>query len=221
MNLKVFFFLLFGLGLGAAGVWKAAGQSAQPTAMRKFQTSVFGLISGTDTGLPVRNPNGSLGSDGRNVALMAGVDVSVYSWRQFAAAVEARGAYPISKGDVVGEKSFMGGARVSYEPAGTFATPIAGFLSRFRPYGDVLYGRGEMDYQKGGYLVGNLLYTQTAGGIFAGGGGLELDVSRRSSFKADYQVEHWKTPVTSSGSVLSQQFGVGVVYRIGAYEGPR
>jgi hypothetical protein len=202
----------------ATPVW---AQHAEPTAVRKLQTSVYGLFNYTDTGLQPRNGSGALyGSKGHNAGITAGVDVSVYSWNRFAAAIDIRGSYPINDGQLVAEKSLLGGLRVSYEPAGIFSTPIAG-LSRLRPYGDFLYGRGEMDYQHGGYLVGNLLYTQTAGGIYAGGGGVEVDVSPRFSFKADYQAEHWSTPVTPSGSVFAQQVGVGVAYRIGANQGPR
>ena len=93
-------------------------------------------------------------------------------------------------------------------------------FSRAVVYGDVLAGRGGIDYQNGGYLVPPLVYFATNTIVYGAGGGVELDITRKLAVKIDAQVQHWSTPVTSSGAIYPKQVGVGVVYRFGADERP-
>lgn len=171
--------------------------------------SAFVMVGGTYTGVgPFGNATHRNG--GKNLALTAGGDLDFLSFGNFMLGAEVRGSYPLDSGHVVGEKSILGGARVSY---------VTGNL--IRPYADGLFGRGQMNYQDGGYAVGNLLYSQTATNIYDFGGGAEFDIMRQISLKVDVQAQHWNTPVIPSGHVWSAQGSIGAAYRFGAGQGPR
>ncbi|MEK6398929.1 MAG: hypothetical protein V4734_12645 [Terriglobus sp.] len=181
---------------------------AKPTATRSIAPSAFVLVGGSYTGL---GANGStrLSGGGRNITVTAGLDVGFYSFGHYEIGAEVRGSVPVNKGELVGESAILGGGRVSYESS----KPV-------RPYLDVLFGRGQMDYQKGGYAVGNLLYKQTAGNVLSGGGGVEWDFMRQISLKADAQLQRWNTPVVERGNVRGVQASIGLAYRFGAGAGP-
>jgi hypothetical protein len=206
--------LLSGLLLTGAG--KLFGQSSDPTAIRRISPSAFGLFSGVYTGVG-GSQTASTFDGGRNLGITAGVDLSVASFSRYVISAEARGTYPVAKGTIVAEKSVSVGGRISREPLGAL-----GIGGRFRPYVDGLIGRGQMNYQRGGYVVDrDLLYTQTASWVYGGGGGVEYDLTRTISAKLDVQAQHWSTPVVNSGSVIAFQAGAGVAYRFGGGSGPR
>jgi hypothetical protein len=149
---------------------------------------------------------------GRNLLFTAGLDVGFLSFGHYNIGAEVRGSVPLVSGKVVGERALLGGARVSYESS----IPL-------RPYIDVLAGRGQMEYQEGGYISisGNQIYKQTAGAVYGGGIGTEWDMFPQISLKIDAQAQRWNTPVVTRGYVNSVQGSVGLAYRFGAGRGPR
>jgi hypothetical protein len=194
--------LILGLSSGAAF------SQAKPTAVRSISPSAFVLVGGSRTGLGA-NGTPTFFDSGKNLLVTAGLDVGFYSFGHYMVGAEVRGSFPVNSGKFVGERAILGGARLSYESN----KPI-------RPYIDGLAGRGQMDYQNGGLVQGNLLYKQTAGGVFGGGGGVEWDLLRQISLKGDVQLQRWSTPVVSRGFVWSGQVSVGAAYRFGAGAGP-
>ena len=165
---------------------------ALPTARRTLQISTFGLLTGTYTGL----------SGGRNLSFTLGGDLGFYHYRSVLLSAEARGTYPLDKGNVDAQKSVLGGLRVESR------------YSRAVVFGNVLAGRGAIEYVNGGYVVPPLVYFSSTTSVYDGGLGVEFDVSPRLALKAEAQVQHWDTPVTTA--IYAKQVGVGVVYRFGA-----
>ncbi len=176
------------------------------------------MFSGTQTGLgssPYLPGNNGIGPEGRNLAITAGADLGFYSLRGFRLGAEVRGSIAVDSGQVDGQKSLLGGVRVTHEPGGT------GLWGSFRPYGTLLAGRGELNYGANGYPQNTLTYLSSISNVYAGGAGFEYDFSRRFSFKLDGQLQRWNTPVIASGVIYSKQGSVGVVYRYGTGRGPR
>ena len=203
--------------MGLATVPALQAQSG-PTAVRKLDLSAFGMFSGVRTGLgssPFLNANGLVGPEGRNLAITAGADLGFYSLRGFRLGAEVRGSIAVDSGQVDGQKSVLGGIRVTHEPTGY------GFWGGFRPYGTVLAGRGELNYGTNGYPLNGITYLSSISNVYAGGGGIEYDFSRRFSLKLDGQVQRWNTPVLASGVIYSKQGSIGIVYRYGTGRGPR
>lgn len=204
VNRTSLFLPLLLLGLSSV----AASAQAKPTATRSISPSAFVLVGESLTGLTsTGTPNFSDG--GKNLQITAGLDVGFYSLGHYTLGAEVRGLFPIDQGKIVGERALLGGARVSYESN----KPL-------RPYVDVLFGRGQMDYQQGGMAVGNLLYKQTAGNVFGAGGGVEWDFMRAISLKADVQLQQWATPVNARGFARGGSASIGAAYRFGAGAGP-
>ena len=98
------------------------------------------------------------------------------------------------------------------------------FQKRFgpvRPYFDFLYGRGELNYQSGGFVVPSqeFRYLQTTSNVASPGIGFEVDVSPRFAVLFDGQVQIWSVPFdpsrgsASSGHIISLPGTLGVVYR--------
>lgn len=170
----------------------ALWSQAVPTARRTVQFSAFGLLQGTYTGL----------AEGRNLGVTLGGDLSLYHLGGVIFSGEVRGTYPLDKGNVDGQKSALGGIRIEDR------------FSRLVVFGDVLAGRGGIDYQNGGYVVPPLVYFSSNSTVYDGGGGLEFDISRSLALKADVQVQRWNLPFTSA--IYPKQIGIGVVYRFGA-----
>jgi len=165
------------------------------TDLRAIQLYAFGGVTGVYTGL----------DQGKNLGITAGVDLGYGMHYGLLPQIEVRGTFPMDKGQVVGEKSFMGGLRVE-KPYG-----------RYHPYGDFLFGRGQLSYQGPGFLNpdGTVLYQRTNSNVWSPGGGIDIDVTRSIAFKADFQYQHFDTPVTVSGSIYSKAITVGAVYRFG------
>ena len=175
-------------------------QSA-PTAQRAFEPSAFAGLTGTYTGL----------QGGRNAGLTAGFDLGFHPFFGLLPALEIRGTYPISSGSIAGEESFEGGLRVQKR------------FRRVRPYVDVLFGRGELNYQNGGFVVPiqNFQYVQSTSNILSPGFGFETDITEHFALLLDGQLQHWNIPFTpdnsstNSSAIYSKVGTVGVVYRFG------
>lgn len=172
----------------------AHGQGAEPTANKLLEISAFGGITGTYTGL----------SGGRNLGITAGVDIgarSYYGWRPF---IEGRGNHFIDGGQIDAQKSAMGGIRLERH-----------VLPSLRVYGDILFGRGEIDYQNGGYPSPsrNYLYLSSTTPVISPGAGAEYRLTENISGLVDVQFQHWDTPATPSGSIWSTPITIGARYR--------
>lgn len=175
-------------------------QSA-PTASRGVIPSVFGGFSGTFTGL----------ESSRNLAFTAGIDVGFHPFFGLLPAVEVRGTYPIASGQIVGEESALGGLRVQKR------------FNRIRPYADILFGRGQLNYQNGGFIVPSqdFRYVQSTSNVWSPGIGAEFDLSPHFAALLDGQFQHWNIPFStganpsSPGSLYSKTGTIGVVYRFG------
>jgi len=168
-----------------------AYSQAVPTASQALQLSAFGAASGMLTGL----------YGGHNAGITAGVDLSMLSLHGYHPSIEARGIYPFDKGHVDSQKSIMGGVKIDHR------------LARSSVYVDFLAGRGEIDYQNGGFTVGSLKYISTSTNVYSLGVGADLDISRHFAVKADYQYQLWKTPVIPAGNIYPSVLSLGVVYR--------
>lgn len=168
-----------------------ANAQAVPTATQTFQLSAFGGASGVFTDL----------EGGHNLSITAGIDFAFLSLHGFHPAVELRGTYPIDSGTISSQKDILGGLRVDRQ------------YRYVRPYVDFLVGRGEIDYQNGGFVSGPLTYLSTSTTVYSPGGGVDLDVSHNLSLKADYQYQSWSTPVVPSGTIHPSVVTLGAVYR--------
>ena len=170
-----------------------------PTASRRFEPSVFLGVTGTYTGL-----EGS-----RNAGITAGFDLGFHPFFGLLPALEIRGTYPMNSGAVVGEESFSGGLRVTKR------------IGRFRPYANFIFGRGQLNYQNGGYVVPsqNFEYIQSTSNILSPGLGIEVDFTPHLSLLLDGQYQHWTVPFTpdsnstDSSSIYSKAGTIGAVYR--------
>jgi hypothetical protein len=185
------------LNLAAATVLVAANahaQFAQPTANKLLEISSFGGINGTYTGL----------SGGKNLGVTAGVDISSRSFRGFRPFLEGRGTYPIDGGHINAQRSALGGIRVErYMRPG------------LRLYGDFLLGRGQIDYQNGGYPSpdGDFLILKSTGNVFSPGVGAECQLTEHFTGLLDVQFQHWDSPATASGHLWSTPIMLGARYR--------
>ncbi len=168
----------------------SAAQSL-PTAAQPLQLSAFGGVSGVFTGL----------EGGKNFSITAGGDLGLPAWHRLRPVLEVRGTYPTDRGLIVAEKDAMGGLRVNF---------LLG--SRIHPYGDFLYGRGEMDFRLG-YRFGATIYNVTPTWVYSPGAGFDYDLNDHLSLKVDAQLEHWGDAPTTTGRIYSSVGTVGIVYR--------
>jgi len=185
------------LNLAAATALVAANahaQMAQPTASKLLEISTFGGFNGTYTGL----------SGGKNLGLTAGADVSVRSFYGFRPSLEGRGTYPIDGGHIDAQRSALGGIRVERY-----------VLPGLRVYGDFLLGRGQIDYQNGGYPSpdGEFLILRSTGNVFSPGAGAEYRLTQHVTGLVDVQFQHWDSPATASGHLWSTPVMLGARYR--------
>ena len=178
------------LGLGALH----AGAQATPTASRPLELSTFGGLTGTYTGL----------SGGRNLGITAGVDVGFRPFFGVRPFLEGRGTYPVDGGHIDAQKNALAGAR--------FSRPV---FRHVDAYGDILFGRGAISYESGGYPSpsGQYLYIRSTSNIFSPGAGVELHLSDHLSALADAQFQHWDTPAVTSGHIWAKALTLGVRYR--------
>ena len=161
------------------------------TATQQLELSAFAGGTGTFTGL----------EGGKNLDITAGADVTFLGFRLLRPSFEVRGSYPIDKGTINSQKSFLLGPKVEHR------------FGRLHPYVDFLIGRGEIDYGAGGFAVGNVLYISSTSTIYSPGGGVDYNVAHQIDLKADVQYQHWDTPVVASGVIHPVALTLGAVYR--------
>lgn len=168
---------------------------ANPTAGRPLEVSAFGGLTGTYTGI----------SGGRNLGITAGVDVGLRTYYGFRPFLEGRGTAAIDGGQIDSMKDALGGVRVEHKV----------LVPGLHAYGDFLLGRGEINYEHGGYpsLYGPFLYISSVTTVLSPGVGVEYRTGDHISVLADAQFQHWNTPVTPSGSVWAKPLTLGVRYR--------
>jgi hypothetical protein len=176
----------------AAMSWAGAAtaQEASPTATRELQLSAFGAASGVFTGL----------SGGKNVSITAGGDLALPPWRGMRPAIEVRGTYPIDSGIIDSQRDILAGVRVDFL-----------LNHRLRPYGDFLFGRGQINYGSG-YLFNNSIYALTTTPVYSPGAGFNYDLTEHWGIKVDGQFQRWASAPTPSGIIYSKVGTAGIVY---------
>jgi opacity protein-like surface antigen len=181
------------LGILIAVMFVAAIGHAQgvPTATQQLQLSAFGGVTGTFTNL----------EGGKNLGITAGADLTFLPFQLVRPSFEIRGTYPVDKGTISSQKNFLVGPKVEH----TFG--------RLHPYVDFLIGRGEIDYNQGGFAVGDILYISSNSTIYSPGAGVDFNFTRRIDLKADFQYQHWDAPVVVSGVIHPVALTLGAVYR--------
>ncbi|WP_198152260.1 hypothetical protein [Granulicella tundricola] len=179
---------------GSAGLLPVAWAQAVPTASKTYQISAFGAGTGTYTGL----------AGGKNAGITAGVDLGIRSYFNLYPSIEIRGTYPFFKGNIGSVKNLLGGIQV------------AKHYGNLHPYLDIMIGRGEINYANGGYPnpEGTFQYLQSASTVISPGIGVDYTITRSFAVKADLQLQHYSTPVTTSGSFYAKPITIGVVYRL-------
>jgi hypothetical protein len=172
----------------------AAPAQSLYTARQPLSLSVFGGATGTFTGL----------QDGKNLGITAGADLRILNYRGFYPSIELRGTYPIHSGLIDAQKNILAGGKLEHRL----------FSDRVHPYVNLLYGRGQINYENGGYISpdGTLIYIQTDSGVLSPGAGVDLDATHYFSLKLDAQFQRYGTPVTTSGSLYAKALTVAVVY---------
>jgi hypothetical protein len=109
----------------------------------------------------------------------------------------------VSQGNIVSEKGVAAGLQM--------AKPLGG---RLLPFADLLFGRNQFSYLNGGLPVPqtNIVYTESASNFISPGLGVWVDVGSRFAVRADAQFEYLKTPVTTSGHLISVPITIGIAY---------
>ena len=158
-----------------------------------MQFSGFGGVSGVYTGVGL----------GRNLSVTAGADMTLRSLYGLHPSIEVRGTYPVEDGSVDSQRNLLGGLVLSRH------------LGNLQPYGDILFGRGQINYSPPLLNpAGTIYFLQSTSTVISPGAGVNYFVSTRLGFKGDFQFQRYDSPVTTSGSVYSKSFTLGVVYRL-------
>ena len=179
------------VALSAGQMMSAYGQ-ALPAAVQQLRVSAFAGLTATDTGL----------ASGKNAGITAGVNLGFLPLFRLYPSAELRGNYAFDQGSVDSQKSVLGGLR------------IAAHLGRIQPYGDFLFGRGEMNYGSGFQRAHtNIFYTQSSSNVISPGGGADLTLSHRWAMKFDVQLQHWSSPVTPTGHQYATAGTLGISYQ--------
>jgi hypothetical protein len=172
---------------------------AAPAGTQKLQLSAFVAATGTFTDL----------EGGKNLGITAGADLTFLGFRQFHPSFEARGTYPIDKGQISSQKNFLLGPKVEYP------------LGKLHPYADFLIGRGQIDYHYPGFVFGNTLYISSNTIVYSPGIGVDYNLTHNWAIKGDAQFQFWNTPVTASGTIHPTALTLGVVYNFDFNRGHR
>lgn len=173
---------------------RSAHAQAAPTAYANLRLSAFAGVSGNYTGVQLA----------RNGDISAGFDIGFRPFAGFYPALEGRGLYPLKKGNTVNQKNILAGIRLGRHK------------DKFNPYGDVLFGRGKLEFPNGlATPTNSFIVLSNTTNVISFGGGLDYNLSPHFAAKADFQMQKYSTPVDASGSVFSKVFTVGIVYRIG------
>jgi hypothetical protein len=181
------------IGVFAAHATSASAQKI-PTATQPLHISVFGGATGVETDF----------EHGRNADITAGLDIGFVPYHGIHPSFEVRGSLPIEKGDTDSQKNALVGLK------------LGGNYRKLHPYGDILFGRAQINYPgKGAQVPGtNTFYTSSTTWAIAGGGGADYELTRHFALKLDAQIEQLSTPVIS-GHIHPYTGTVGVVYTIG------
>jgi hypothetical protein len=161
-----------------------------PTATQKLQLSTFLAATRTSTDF----------QSGENLDVTSGTDLTLLALRQIDAAVEVRGSFPVQRGSVSSQKSFLLGPKIEYP------------MRKFRPYIDFLVGRGRITYLNGGYIFGDVKYIRSDSLVLSPGMGLDLYLTHRTALKVDFQYQSWETPAVGSGRITPGSATVGATY---------
>ena len=167
-----------------------------PTASRTFVPSLFIGIGEASTGLKA----------GRNIDLSAGLDCA-HPLHHLLIGLDVRGDYPVSEGAIVGLKHFELGARVE-KP-----------LKHISPYAMFLVGRGELNFQRGGYPLPaqGVRFLQSFTTLYSTGAGFESGQTKHVGLMVDVLIQRWDLPfgqgMTRSGTLYPILGTVGLIYR--------
>jgi hypothetical protein len=176
----------------AAGQMVSAYGQASPTAVQPLRISAFAGFTATDTGL----------ASGKNAGITAGLDIGFLPLFRLYPSAELRGNYAFDQGSIDGQKNILGGLT------------MAAHLGRIRPYGNFLFGRGEMNYTSGFQRSHtNIFYTQSSSNVISPGGGVDLTLNDRWAMKFDVQIQHWSSPLTPTGHQYATAGTLGLAYR--------
>lgn len=172
----------------------SAHAQAAPTAYANIRLSAFAGASANYTGVQLA----------KNGDITAGFDVGFRPFAGFFPALEARGTYPILDGQVANQKNLLAGIRLGRRK------------QNFNPYGDVLFGRGILNFPNGLANPANTFTVlSNTTNVLSFGGGLDYVLAQHWAVKGDFQFQKYDSPVTTSGSVFSKVFTAAIVYRIG------
>lgn len=178
---------------------RQAAAQALPTATQTTHLSAFAGGTGVYTNF----------YGGRNLSITAGADLTISSFRGYHPSIEVRGTYPFHNGSVDSQKSALAGIRIDRQ------------FNNLRPYVNFLIGRGEIDYQNGGYqpIGGNITYISSTTNVYSPGGGLDYDLTDHFSVKVDLQAQFWNaagdTPAPSMRGIHPIAGTLAIVYRFG------
>ena len=178
------------LGALFAGGEVALAQAIS-TASEMSRLSAFAGVSGVFTDI--------LG--GHNLSFTAGADLSFHRFWGVNPSAEFRGTIPFDSGSIAGESSLLGGIK--------FERPYGAF----HPYGDVLVGRGAIEWQNGGFHPGDILYIRSTSMVYSAGGGVDMDVTGKWSAKLDLQYQFWPTFPPYPGMPNPLVATAGAMYR--------
>lgn len=180
----------------AAGYLISSGSvsvaQALPTATADIRLSAFGGITGNFTDV----------FGGHNLAVTVGGDVT-YHRLLFGMnpSVEVRGMIPFDAGDVAGLESIVGGVKFERQ------------FGALHPYGDVLLGRGAINWQHGGFPSGNVILLRTVTPVFSPGVGVDVDVTHKWTAKFDFQYQFWTEFPPAPGTPNPKVLTGAVMYR--------
>ena len=131
----------------------------------------------------------------RDNGFVVGADITRYLTYKVDPSLEIR--YNYTPGPYVSEKSFEAGIRVQTD------------YKRFHPYVDFLGGVATVNFAK---IYGNPNYTNSSGGTFSTGGGVDFDVYHNFQIKVDYQQQYMY--FSQNITLTPRPLSVGVTYRI-------
>ena len=183
------FVLTLAFALAAISWAGAAAQEAKPTATRELQLSAHSAedIRASLPGL----------SGGKNLSFTcwAATWGLLPRGAEIRPTIEVRGTYPIDNGSIDSQREILGGIRVDFL-----------LNHRLRPYGDFLFGRGQINYGAG-YLFNNSIYALTTTYIDSPGGRIRsYDLTEHWAInkKVDGQFQRWASAPTPSGIIYSK-----------------
>lgn len=163
-----------------------------PTATQTLQVSTFVAVTRTFTDL----------DSGENIDITSGIDFRLLAPRRLNIVGELRGSYPVQRGSVSSQESYVSGPKIEYP------------IRNIRPYVDFLVGRGRMTYLDGGYIFGNVKYIRSDSLVLSPGIGSDFYLSHRTALKVDFQYQSWNVPAVISGRIRPRTAAVGVTYNL-------